>query len=446
MSMKIRKMKKKKKGLQKSLLLLSTFSAIVLLVITGFILLISVSENNLRGRDESYINVEGEAIVKEEALEKKSVEKELSKVSELNTEEMFCEDGGTDSKVVEILETLTLEEKVAQMFFITPEALSGVEKVVQAGKTSEEALKKYPVGGIVYFASNLISTDQTKEMLSNMQKYSVNRINLPIFLGVDEEGGRVLRIGSNPNFGVEKVESMGMLAQSKDINIIYEAGNTIGTYLAELGFNVDFAPDADVLSNSDNQIIGNRSFGTEPDVVAEMSWAYCEGLHNNSILATYKHYPGHGGTKEDSHSEYAYSYKTLEELKENELIPFQSGCEMGVDFIMVSHISLPKVTGSDVPASLSKMLVTDILRQDMGYEGIIITDSLSMGAISQHYSADEAALQAVEAGCDMLLMPSDFEMAYKAILDAVKEGSISQERIDNSVKRIITAKLKLRKG
>ena len=214
--------------------------------------------------------------------------------------------------------------------------------------------------------------------------------------------------------------------------------------MAELGFNVDFAPDADVLSNEDNAVIGDRSFGTDPNIVAEMAWAYSEGLNNNGVLATYKHFPGHGGTIEDSHSEYAYSYKTLDELKEMELIPFQSGSQNGVDFIMISHISTPEVTGGDIPASLSKLWVTDILRKEMGYEGIIITDSLAMGAVSNNYTSSEAAIKAVEAGCDMLLMPSNFKVAYQAVIESVKNGQISQERIDESVKRIVTAKQKMK--
>lgn len=364
-------------------------------------------------------------------------------IEEMETTIEETETTGTDTSIDEIVNSLTLEEKVAQMFFVTPESITGAETVIQAGRTTKDAFVKYPVGGLVYFAPNLISGEQTKEMLSNVQNYALERLSLPVFLGVDEEGGRVLRIGNNPDFHVEKVEAMGILAEAGDNDVIYDAGNTIGAYLADLGFNVDFAPDADVLSNADNEVIGDRSFGTNPDIVAEMAWAYTEGLHHNGVLASYKHFPGHGGTVEDSHSEYAYSYKTLEELKVMELVPFQSGSEKGVDFIMVSHISTPEVTGSDIPASLSELWITDILRNDMGYEGIIITDSLSMGAISNHYEAGEAAVMAVNAGCDMLLMPSDFETAYKAVLNAVKDETISQEQIDQTLRRIIKAKLKL---
>ena len=398
----------------------------------------------------SVIFITREIFVKNENIDTAKTEESLvneeQKTAEENTVEIEKKSETEEAEFIvnEIVDQLTLEEKVAQMFFVTPESITGVEKVIQAGQATKEVLNQYPVGGIVYFASNLISPDQTKEMLSNVQNYSYERLNLPMFLGIDEEGGRVLRIGNNPVFNVQKVESMGSLVKDQDQQVIYEAGNTIGKYLAELGFNVDFAPDADVLSNEDNAVIGDRSFGTDPNIVAEMAWAYSEGLNNNGVLATYKHFPGHGGTIEDSHSEYAYSYKTLDELKEMELIPFQSGSQNGVDFIMISHISTPEVTGGDIPASLSKLWVTDILRKEMGYEGIIITDSLAMGAVSNNYTSSEAAIKAVEAGCDMLLMPSNFKVAYQAVIESVKNGQISQERIDESVKRIVTAKQKMK--
>lgn len=250
--------------------------------------------------------------------------------------------------------------------------------------------------------------------------------------------------GEMDGFGVAvSREAMGKLAESGDRETIYQAGDTIGAYLAGLGFNVDFAPDADVLVDAESRAIGDRSFGTDPQVVASMAWAFAEALHHNGILAAYKHFPGHGGTKEDSHSGYAYVHKTLEELRQTELVPFQDGCDRGVDFIMVSHISAPEVTGSDVPATLSGSLVEDLLKGEMGYEGIVITDSMSMGAITLHYSVEEATLLAIEAGCDMILMPESFDQAYSAVINAVSEGRISEERIEESVRRILRAKMNM---
>lgn len=346
-------------------------------------------------------------------------------------------------RMAELLSRMTTQEKVAQMFFITPELLTGTENVTAAGDATMAALDRYPVGGLVYFSKNLQTPEQTRDMLQGVQEYATQTQGLPIFLGVDEEGGRVLRVGSNSAFGVPKTEAMGVLAAQQDTEVIRTAADTIGAYLDDLGFNVDFAPDADVITNESNQAIGDRSFGSDPHVVADMAWAYSEGLHQHGILACYKHFPGHGGTVEDTHAGYAYSYKTLDELKEIELVPFQSGCEKGIDFIMVSHVSTPNVTGSDVPATLSGQLVTDLLRQEMGYQGIIITDSMNMGAVSEHYSPGDAAVMAVQAGCDMLLMSDHFEPSYNAVLEAVEDGRIKMEDIDASVSRIIETKMGL---
>ena len=344
-----------------------------------------------------------------------------------------------------IIAGMELEEKVAQMFFVTPELITGVSRVRAAGEWTKDALDRYPVGGLVYFAANLENAQQTEEMLSTVQKYMMDEWGFPVFLGIDEEGGRVLRIGSNADFGVKKTEAMGTLAGKEEPEAaVRNAGNTIGAYLAELGFNVDFAPDADVLTNEENRVIGDRSFGKDPQSVAGLAWEFAQGLHDNGIMACYKHFPGHGGTVEDSHKGYAYSYKTWEELAETELVPFQSGSENGIEFIMVSHISLPNFNGTDIPATLSASVVTGKLREEMGYEGIIITDSMNMGAVSNHYEAGEAAVLAVQAGCDMLLMSQGFEESYQAVLQAVEAGEITEDRINESVRRIMETKLKWR--
>lgn len=343
-----------------------------------------------------------------------------------------------------IVAAMTMEQKTAQIFFITPEELTGVSTATVTGSLTEAALQKYPVGGLVYFGKNLVSPEQTRDMLTKAQDYMCGLQGFPIFLGVDEEGGRVLRVGSRSSFGVEKIDAMGKLAQQQDPQIIFDAADTIGAYLSDLGFNVDFAPDADVLTNENNQVIGDRSFGTDPQTVADMAWSFAQGLHENNVLAAYKHFPGHGGTMEDSHTGYAFSYKTLEELQSVDLVPFQSGSDHGADFIMVAHISVPEVNGSDIPASLSQTLVTNVLREQMGYEGIIITDSLSMGAIANYYTPAQSAVLAVGAGCDMLLMPGNLQEAYTAVLEAVRDGTITEERLDESVYRIVLAKLRLK--
>lgn len=347
--------------------------------------------------------------------------------------------------VESILSGMTLEEKVAQLFVITPEALTGVGTATAAGEATREAFFKYPVGGLVYFENNLVSPDQTKTMLSHVQAYSMERVGLPAFLCVDEEGGTVTRIGGTGKFDVPVVESMASIGQKNDRQAAREAGEQIGRYLHDLGFNVDFAPVADVLSNPENQIVKSRSFGEDAALVSDLCLAVCEGLREHGVIPVLKHYPGHGATEADSHKGCASTQKTLEELLSCELIPFQRGIDAGVSVLMAGHISLPNVTGDDTPASLSEMMITQVLRRQMGYDGLVITDALNMGAVTQQYSSAEAAVRVLQAGGDLILMPADFFSAYQGVLDAVRQGILTEGRIDASVRRILAVKVQMEK-
>ncbi len=345
-----------------------------------------------------------------------------------------------DFSVLKALESMSLEQKVAQLFFVTPQGLTGAEEVTQFGNTSKNSYDQIPVGGLIYLAGSLKDPEQTKKMLRDTQDYATKSTGIPIFLGIDEEGGRVLRVGNNTAFGVKKTDPMLEVARSGGRDGVKEAASYIGTYMSDIGFNTDFAPVADILTNSENQVIGDRAFGTEPEVVSEMAKAYAEGLHQEGICSCYKHFPGHGDTQEDSHKERAYSYKTMDELENCELIPFSDGINDCSDFVMISHISLPNVLGDDTPSSLSHEIVTDLLRNSMGYEGIIVTDALDMKAVSGHYDAGEASVLALEAGCDMLMMASNVKTSYNAVLSAVNSGRLSDERINESVIRILKVK------
>lgn len=349
----------------------------------------------------------------------------------------------TIQQAAEIVAGMTLEDKIAQMFVITPNALTGYSGVTAAGDTTKEAYNKRPVGGIIYMSENLTDKEQTATMLTNMQAIAQERTGLPVFLCVDEEGGSVARIAGNSAFGVTDVGDMSAIGATGDVQNAYNAGNTIGTYLSELGFNVDFAPVADVLTNPDNTAIGERSFGSDSQVVADMVTAELQGMAETGVYGTVKHFPGHGGTSGDSHDGAVTLNKTLEELTAEELVPFQSAIDAGVPFVMVGHISVPSVTGDNTPASLSPVMITDVLRTQMGYDGIVITDGMNMGAITDHYNSDKAAVLAVSAGADMILMPADYEKAYNGVLEAVNNGTITEERIDESVNRIVRAKLRM---
>ena len=350
----------------------------------------------------------------------------------------------TQHRVEELLSSLSLEEKVAQLFVALPEQLIGnVSRVTAAGEATREAINNRPVGGIVYLESNLVSPEQTKTMLQNVQQYSMDRLNLPMFLCVDEEGGQVTRLAGKAGFDLPVYDNMSVIGSQGDTEQAYQMGESIGQYLDDLGFNTDFAPVADVLTNPNNQVVRYRSFGSDPETVKDMTDAVSRGLASKKILATYKHFPGHGNTAADTHAGYAYSNKTKEELYQCELIPFIQGIEDEVPFIMMGHISLPNIVGDDTPASLSKTIVTDLLIDELGYKGIIITDALNMGAVSQQYSSAQAAVKALNAGVDMLLMPADFNAAYQGVLAAVQSGEISEERINKSVEKILKAKMSL---
>lgn len=362
-------------------------------------------------------------------------ETEMQLIEEKSPEQLLEE--RIDAKMAQ----MTLEERELQMFMITPEALTGYGTVTAAGDVTYQSLQKYPVGGIILFAQNVIDPDQLGTMNGNLQNYSEEITGLPMFISVDEEGGKVARIAKNSNFSVETFSDMRSIGDSGDTAKAYEVGNTIGAYLNQYGFNLDFAPDADVLTNPDNQVIGTRSFGTDPYVVSEMTQSVVKGLEDNQVYACLKHFPGHGATSGDTHAGYAYTDKTLDELMQSELVPFSNGIQNGVHFIMVSHIAAPQVTGDNLPASLSPYMIQNVLREQMGYDGIVITDAMNMGAISDSYGSADAAVRAVNAGADIVLMPKDFVSAYQGVLNAVENGTISTDRIDESVRRILRLKM-----
>lgn len=373
-----------------------------------------------------------------EKAEEQSVQKQDAVQEEMPSEEELLQ-----AKISEMLTDMTLEEKAAQMFMITPEALTGTGQVLEAGDVTREAIDKYPVGGLIYFTQNLQDPGQVRSMTGNVQKFAEERIGLPMLLSVDEEGGTVTRFGGNPSFDYDSSADMAGIGASGDPQQAYALGEKIGKFLSSLGFNMDNAPDADVLTNPANTVVKDRSFGSDCDTVSEMALAELEGLEDQGVKGLLKHFPGHGATTADTHEGYAYTDATLEEMKSNELVPFADGIEAGVDIIMVGHISCPQVTGNEEPASLSEKMITGVLREDMGFDGVVITDAMNMGAIAENYSPAEAAVKAVLAGVDMILMPEDFQQAYTGVLNAVKSGKITQERIDASVIRIIGLKLEM---
>lgn len=335
------------------------------------------------------------------------------------------------SLVDETLAGMTLHEKVCQMMFVTPEELTGEDGVTVAGDATRQALENYPVGGIVYFAKNLESQDQVKEMIDNSQKYS----SIGLFVATDEEGGVVNRLMDT--VGTTYLGSMYYYKDDGD-ETAYENAYTIANDMSALGFNLDFAPVADVWSNPDNTVIGERAYSDDYAQAAELVGNAVKGFNDGGVMCTLKHFPGHGDTAEDSHYSSAYVHRTKEEIMADEMQPFRSGIEAGAEFVMVGHLIVPDI--DEVPATLSYKIATGILRDELKFEGVAITDSFEMESIADNYSVDDAVVMSVKAGMDMILQPKDMASAVNSIEQAVADGELSEDRIDESVRRILTLK------
>ncbi len=358
--------------------------------------------------------------------------------------------GGSSSPQEDVLKSMTLEQKVGQLFIIRPDQLDTTltceemhnQDVPYEGEMTDvkrDTLIRYPAGGFVLFKKNISGPEQLKRFTADLKDACLSMCGIPPIIAIDEEGGRIARIANHESFDVPKYESMTAIGDSGDVQKAKEAGSAIGKYLGEYGFTMDFAPVADVNTNPENIVIGNRAFGSDPQLVSKMVKAYLDGLHEQGIAGSIKHFPGHGDTKDDTHSSYVAVHKTWDVLLGAELIPFRENFNKA-DSVMVAHISLPNVTGDGLPASLSKELVTGKLRGELGYDGLVITDALSMGAIVHAYGSAEAAILAFEAGNDILLMPWDYREAFDGVLQAVRSGRISEERLDESVRRILRIK------
>lgn len=337
----------------------------------------------------------------------------------------------TEELIAEKVDQMSLHEKVCQMIIVSPESLTGVDQVIAAGETTRKALEEFPAGGILYSKANMKSKAQVKTMLQNTQSYS----EIPMILTCDEEGGRVSRLMDT--VGTTQV---GPMYEYKDQGTekAYENARTIASDMSALGFNVDMAPVADVWSNPDNTVIGDRAYSDDFDQTAELVGAAVRGFHDGGVGTALKHFPGHGNTQADSHKGAVYVSTSLADLKEHELVPFESGIKSGSDMVMIGHLILTDI--DDVPATFSRKIVTDLLRNELGFQGVILTDSLQMGAVTDDYSNSEIALKSVEAGIDMLLCPEDPKEAASALENAVKQGQISEQRIDESITRILTMK------
>ncbi|MFP7442375.1 glycoside hydrolase family 3 N-terminal domain-containing protein [Bacillus infantis] len=346
--------------------------------------------------------------------------------------------------VDDAVKAMKLEEKVGQMLMPDFRTWKG-QNVTEIQPEIEALVKKYHLGGVILFRENIVTTEQTTKLVSQYQEASEK---YGLLMTIDQEGGIVTRLQS----GTDMPGNMA-LGAARSPETAEKVGKAIGEELAALGINTNFAPVMDVNNNPDNPVIGVRSFGENPELVAEMGVAYTKGLQSAGVAATAKHFPGHGDTAVDSHLGLPEVPHDKERLKEVELYPFQKGMEAGIDAIMTAHVTFPKIddtkvisqkTGEEIalPATLSYKVLTELMREEMGYEGVITTDAMNMNAIAEHFGPVDAAIRSVKAGTDILLMPVGLEAVAEGLLAAVKSGEISEKRVEASVKRILTLKLK----
>ena len=330
-----------------------------------------------------------------------------------------------------LLAKMTLREKICQTLFVAPSDITGVAQVIAAGEATRAALAKYPVGGLFYDATNMESQEQLREMLETSQSF----VSIPMLFACDEEGGIVSRLADT----VGTTEFSSML-QYKDEGTQTAARNaeTIASDMRALGFNMDFAPVADVWSNPENKVIGRRAYSDRFDQAAELIPAAVEGFHKGGVACTLKHFPGHGDTSADSHLGSVYIDKPLDQMRKEEFLPFRAGIEAGADAVMIGHLIVREL--GDEPAPFSPYLITDVLRGELGFDGVVITDSLRMQALTDHYSVGEISVKAIKAGVDMLLCPTDVDAAIAALEEAVNSGEIPESRLDESVLRILKLK------
>lgn len=334
--------------------------------------------------------------------------------------------------IPEQIERMSMDEKIGQMIFA---GVSGTEQNSEV----DQLINHYKVGGFILNGKNLTSPSQTVAYINSLKaKNSQNKLSL--FLGIDQEGGRISKlpgdlIDTPTNLEIGKIH---------DLSFAFELGSVIGKMVKAYGFNINFAPVLDINSNPDNPVIGDRSFGNNPKLVSELGTQMMKGLQSEKIIPTIKHFPGHGDTSADSHLELPMVHKSLAELEKFELVPFSHAVEEGADMVMIGHLLLPKID-PDYPSSLSEAIITELLRKRIGFDGVIITDDMTMKAITGNFDIGSAAVMSVKAGNDIVMVAHDYEKMIKVISElkkAVQEGDISEARINESVTRILQLKEK----
>ncbi|HEY5985347.1 MAG TPA: glycoside hydrolase family 3 N-terminal domain-containing protein, partial [Streptosporangiaceae bacterium] len=330
-----------------------------------------------------------------------------------------------------ITDEMSLPQKVGQLLVATVPGTS-------AARGGAGLVSTYHLGGVIYFPPNIRDAAQVAQLSNGLQRAALAQApGVPLLIGTDQEGGIVARL---TGLATQFPDQMAAGA-TRDPALIYEEEQATGAEMRALGINLDYAPVADVNTNPANPVIGIRSFGSRPALVAAMAEAAVAGFHAGGVAATAKHFPGHGGTSSDSHVTLPVVHRSLRQWRRIDAPPFRAAIQADVDEIMIGHIAAPALDPAGAPASLSHRIVTGYLRDRLRYDGVITTDSLVMKGVLRHRTSAQVAVDAIRAGCDQLLMPASVPVAYRAVMRAVRRGRIGAARLDASVRRIITLKL-----
>lgn len=404
----------------------------------------SVTETQTVSETQTVTETETQTVTYESSMPETEKPADTHTVTETQTQkqtEKATEAPAGELTAEKALSMLSLREKVCQVFMLRFDGLLFNDNSDHAVRYMTDYFKRcvanYPIGGYIAMGDNLVNAAQITALNRDVSAlYTVKP-----FLCTDEEGGLVSRIANNKGFDVPTFPNMNSIAASGDTNKAYELGSTISGYLKEYGFNLDLAPVADVNTNPLNIVIGARAFGSDPAKASGFVSAAVDGLHSGGIMSCLKHFPGHGDTAEDTHYMTAAVNKTWEQMKSCELIPFIGSLDK-TDMVMAAHIIAPQVTGDDTPASLSYTLLTEKLRKELGFDGVIITDALAMKAVSKLYSPEQSCIESFKSGADILLAPEKPYQCIEAMIAAVNSGEISTDRLDESVLRILKLKEK----
>lgn len=352
-----------------------------------------------------------------------------NKISEENMNEPEKDEEEVDS-IIEQIEKMTLDEKIGQMFII------GIEGY-ELDDMEIEMIEKYKVGGFILFGKNIENSNQLLHLINDLKSFN-SKNNIPLFVSIDEEGGRVSRM---PN-ELKKIPSNRIIGQKNDKEYSYNIGTIIAEEIKSFGFNMNFAPVLDIDSNPNNPVIGDRSYGPNEKIVSDLGIQTMKGIQSKGVMSIVKHFPGHGDTSVDSHIGLPKVDKDIKSLMEFEIIPFMNSIENNVDGIMIAHILFNKID-SENPATLSDKIIKELLREGLNYEGLVLTDDMTMGAIMENYDIGDAVVKTIDAGSDIVLVCHGYENMIKAlnsVKDAVENGEIKEDRIDESLYRILKIK------